>query len=190
MYSGSLKERIAKHFLACKPVAIKFANHSVDLHSMWNECTVLKTRRVLSLIVSLRLSMIFLNETGIKRSLSVWVGDESAHVITFQTPYSYSLENENSWNSLLHLLLVTNEHSRSTKIRLIDVICHPPISRFCALSYLPRKGVLVLTKRHVGFGIEIGWEWWFSHQHNARVIQYLHWPKCREKRVNVLQNHS
>ena len=62
---------------------------------MLNECTVLKTRRVLSLIVSLRLSMTFLNETGIKRSLSVWVGDESAQVITFQIPYSYSLEGEN-----------------------------------------------------------------------------------------------
>ena len=84
LYSHSLKERIAKHFLACKPVAIKFANHSVDLfHSMWNKCTVLKTRRVLSLIVSLRLSMIFLSETGIKRSLSVWVGNESTRVIIF-----------------------------------------------------------------------------------------------------------
>ena len=82
-HSHSLKERIAKHFLSCNPVVIKFANHLVDLHSMWNECTVLKTHKVLSFIVSSRLSMTFRNETGIKRSLSVLAGDESTCFITF-----------------------------------------------------------------------------------------------------------
>ena len=96
--SPSLKERIAKRFLASKPVAIKFANHSVDLHSMWNEYTVLKAPKVSSWIVSSRLSMIFLIETRIKRSLSVLVGDESLCVITLFFPTSI-------WNSLEYNIL-------------------------------------------------------------------------------------
>ena len=43
---------------------------------------MLKIRKVLSFIASSGLSMTFRNETGIKRSLSVLVGDESTCVVT------------------------------------------------------------------------------------------------------------